>query len=406
MNNERRLFIQMLADHIHGISTDPAEQEIDWNRFCQYAIDQSLMGIAYVQMKNFFQDNPEMSAKVIEKLHEGFLSDLYLYANRKAEVRVITQYFKETPIVLMKGIVVCDYYPVCELRSMGDIDFVIHTNYRQQTDKVMKSEGYRRMIDNHAVWTYDKQNIEFEIHDHMFYEYLSNDVDYRGYFDQQLWKHIEKCPNFESSNVFIPDINFHFLYLMAHLAKHITNKGIGFRSFLDLVFICQKEDGIMDWKWICTELEKLKLLDFTKTCFAFCEKWFDVKMPLKSFSIENGFYETVTDKIFNDGIFGLKNEQNIAARSAKEIKKSKLPYWMITACLTWKKLFPSYRDMQLVPWYKFVDGRPWLMPVAWVYRWFYTGTHKFKLSKDFLLEPFKKRKIIEKREQMIRDWGL
>lgn len=406
MNNERELFIQVLADHIHGTHTNLGHQEVDWNTFCRYAMNQSLMGIVYVQMKTFFQNNTDISAKVIETLHKGFLSDIYLYANRNAEVKEIVQRFNDIPVILMKGIVICNYYPVCELRSMGDIDFVIHTDYRQQTDKIMRSEGYHRMIDNHAVWTYDKKNIEFEIHDHMFYEYLANDVNYREYFDQRLWNYIKKYPDFESSNVFIPDPSFHFIYLVTHMAKHITNKGIGFRSFLDLVFVCQKEAETMNWKWICTELEKLKLLNFTKTCFAFCERWFDVKMPLKSNEIEKEFYETVTDKIFNDGIFGLENEQNIAARSAKDIKKSKLPYWIVIVSITWKKLFPAYRDMQLVPWYKFVDGRPWLMPFAWIYRWFYTAKHKFKSSWDFLLEPLKKRKIIEKREQMISDWGL
>ena len=110
--------------------------------------------------------------------------------------------------------------------------------------------------------------------------------------------------------------------------------------------------------------------------------------------------------MFNDGMFGLENEQNEAAHAAKEIKRSKDSYWISAAKLTIHRLFPPYRDMQLVPWYSFVDGRPWLLPFAWVYRWFYTATHKFKQSKDLLTEPFAKRKVIEKRENLIRGWGL
>ena len=110
--------------------------------------------------------------------------------------------------------------------------------------------------------------------------------------------------------------------------------------------------------------------------------------------------------MFNDGMFGLENEQNEAAHAAKEIKRSKDSYWISAAKLTIHRLFPPYQDMQLVPWYSFVDSRPWLLPLAWVYRWFYTATHKFKQSKDLLTEPFAKRKVIEKRENLIRGWGL
>ena len=110
--------------------------------------------------------------------------------------------------------------------------------------------------------------------------------------------------------------------------------------------------------------------------------------------------------MFNDGMFGLENEQNEAAHAAKEIKRSKDSYWISAAKLTIHRLFPPYRDMQLVPWYGFLDGRPWLLPAAWVYRWFYTATHKFKQSKELLTEPYTKRKIIEKREKLIRGWGL
>lgn len=403
MTVEQQFFIQILSDHIHGKDSAPPTKGILWNKIGEYAEEQALVGMVYVQTKAYFMNHPEIAPEIAKRLHKGFYSDVYLSANRDAELQAIIRRFGSIPIVLMKGILMRAYYPVPELRSMGDIDFIIHTEHRRQTDDVMLAEGYGKFVDNHAVWTYDKNHIEFEIHDHMFYEYLSNEVDYRGYFDR-VWEHVHLMNG--SGNMYVPDENFHFLYLMAHMAKHITNKGIGFRSFLDLIFLCQKAGKRMDWQWIQQELEGLKLLDFTKTCFALCEKWFVVRMPLSSKVLDEHFYEAVTEKMFCDGIFGLENEKNATAHSAKEIKRSKNSYWRTAAVLTVKKLFPSYRDMQLIPWYSFVDGRPWLLPAAWIYRWFYTGTHKFGKSKDLLLEPYVQRAVIEEREQLIRDWGL
>ena len=62
--------------------------------------------------------------------------------------------------------------------------------------------------------------------------------------------------------------------------------------------------------------------------------------------------------------------------------------------------------MQLIPWYAFVDGRPWLLPAAWVYRWGYCLAHKRKHGTALLAEPFTKRETVERRERLIRDWGL
>ena len=169
--------------------------------------------------------------------------------------------------------------------------------------------------------------------------------------------------------------------------------------------MARNERGL-DWAFLEAELERLKLLEFTRTCFALCRRWFGVDMPLGSGPLEKAFFEEATDKVFRDGTFGLHNEQNEAAHSAKELSRAEAPYWQTALALTWRKLFPPYRDMQLVPWYHFVDGRPWLLPAAWVYRWFYTARHKFSQSKALLAEPFAKRSVIEERKQLIDRWGL
>lgn len=403
MTAEQRFFIQILADHVHGRPSSPESDAMDWEKIAAYADEQALLGMVYIQTRDYFKERPDTAPEIAARLHKGFLSDVYLYANRDAELAEFARQCADVPFVLMKGSVVRDYYPAPALRSMGDVDIIIHTEDRQKTDEILLAGGYRKMVDNHAVWTYDKDYIEFEIHDHMFYEYLANDVDYRGYFDR-VWEHVRLLDG--TGNLYVPEENFHFLFLMTHLAKHITNNGMGFRAFLDLVFMIQKAGNRLDWQWIRQELEKLKLLAFTKTCFAFCQRWFDAEMPVESAALDGDFYAEVTAKMFNDGIFGLENRQNLAAHSAKEIKRSKNSYWLTAIRLTLHRVFPSYRDMQLVPWYRFVDGRPWLLPAAWVYRWFYTAAHKFEHSKNLLLEPYNKREVIEKREKMISSWGL
>lgn len=398
MTREQSCFLQLLRNYVHQRPSAMPPEDVDWIQVARYAEDLSLGGVLYVQCRDFLPRDSE----ALQCLHRGFYSAAYSYANGRAVMGQIGNAFQEAgiPYLPFKGEILRRYYPDPELRTMGDLDILVRRQDQEKADQVMQGLGYRRFVDNHAVWTYLKPNVMVEIHNMMFYEHLCNSVDYRTYFGH-VW---ETAVPADGGTRYEPDPDVHFLLLVCHTAKHIINNGIGFRAFLDMVFMTRKEN--LDWDRIIAELDRLELLEFTKTCFAFCERWFDVTMPLAGGELEESFFEEITSKTFRDGTFGLHNEQNRAAHSAKEIRRSGKPYWITVLILTWKKLFPPYRDMQLVPWYSFVDGKPWLMPAAWIYRWFYTATHKSRHTRELLAEPIAKRDTINRRKELLNNWKL
>ncbi len=407
MSPEERFLLKCISSFIRQETVLIPEERFDRNLFFLLAKAHSLEGIVYSCCKNWV-----LNDEAGRGFRKAFYRDVFCSINRTSLLEEIVRLFSEAeiPFVCMKGMAFRDYYPIPELRSMGDMDIIIHTKDRQSADEILcKKLGYRKYIDNHAVWTYNldesRYPFEVEVHDHMFYENLANHVDYRAYFDH-VWEHSHHAAVFgiESENMFVPDEDFHFLYLMTHTAKHIINNGSGFRAFLDMVFMTKQCD--LDWDWLKTELERLELLDFTKTCFALCERWFDVEMPFGNKSLDESFFQEITEKTFRDGVFGLENRQNAGAHTAKEIKRGEGSYISGALTLTIKKLFPSYRDMQLIPWYSWVDKKPWLMPAAWVYRWIYCIKNKRRAGMDLLTEPFSLRDTVEKREALIRSWGL
>lgn len=399
MTATERFFLQILADYVHGRETAPPE-DADWTALFQLAAAQGLEGIVWYQCRTLLNGQPEL----LGKLHAGFVSDVFHFTCQAEDLREVSARFTEAqvPFLPVKGAVLCRCHPIPQLRTKGDIDLVIPHEDRQRAHEIMLSMGFQCMVDNHAVWTYTRDTVVFEIHDHMMYEPLTNQIDYRGYFDR-VWDHASPV---QDSACWEVDEDFHFLYLITHTAKHVVNKGSGFRPFLDMAFFARAAGQRIDWQALTAQLEQLALLDFTKTCFALCERWFDVSMPVASGGLDESFYETATCKVFRDGLFGLENEENQTGASAKAIRRSTLPYWLTTIGLTWSKLFPPYRDMQLIPWYAFVDGRPWLMPAAWLYRFYYCARHKAAHSKRLLAQPYTQRKSIEHREQLISSWGL
>lgn len=403
MTKEEGFLLEILEDYVHGKAEAEAPDGLDWNKIEILAKHHGISGIVYVQMKR------AGILKHAEMFAEGFLSAVFHSVCKNEDLEELETAFnrEKIPFLPMKGVILKNYWPDAELRTMGDIDIVIHPEDRQRVHQLMKEMGYQleEKIYIPEVWSYQRDAVHYEIHDRMMYEPLANHIDYCSYFDG-VWEYSEAVTG---SSCYIPKAEFHFLYLVTHTAKHIIHKGSGFRPFLDMVFMARQtndNDRNMDWSWIAKQLEALELLDFTKTCFALCERWFGVRMPFVSKELEDSFYEKITCKTFRDGIFGLENEENKMGVLAKNVRRSKLPYQVQALGAMIRKIFPAYRDMRWVPWYSFVNGRPWLLPAAWMYRFVYGIRNKGLHSQSVISELYTRREEIEARENLISDWGL
>ena len=399
----QRFLLRCLSDFIQNRPTENTA-EPDWAAVFGLASRHSVDSIVYYQCKGV------MPEEIQRKYLSRFVGEAVISIKREEITSDLVKRLceKSIPAVYIKGSVFRDYYRLPPFRNMGDIDVVVRHEDRDNVDRILRSQmGFQRFIENHSVWTYWKENLYIELHDHMFYESLANKTDYRAYFEK-LWEHIRNASVFGSVSPFlyVPDENFHFLYLMAHTAKHILNNGVGFRAYLDMILMTKTCEGILDWDRLAKELDQLELLNFTQTCFSCCERWFGIKMPLRRESLSENLFETITEKTFKDGIFGLENKENTPASSAKEIRQNGPSYYPGALKRTLRKLFPPYRDLQLVPWYSFIDGKPWLLPFVWIYRFFYCGIGKLKHSIKLLMEPFTKKKDVVKRQELMKEWGL
>ena len=397
MNAEQRFFVQLLRDYVHSAPSAEPKDNLDWPLIARNAEEQDLCGIVYYQCR----DLKSIDASSLAQLHAGFLSDAYRAVAGEKAMADVAKSFDAAGISYLpfKGEVLQSYYPDPELRTMGDRDILIHHTDRESSDRIMQELGYDRLIDRQEVWAYQQHTAMFEIHDTMFYEHLANKVDYQSYFEK-VWDSAFPA----GGHGFLPKPELHFLYLMAHTAKHIVNYGMGFRAFLDMVFFCRGEASL-DWDYIAQELRRLSLYEFTLHCFSLCEAWFHVTMPLACEAATEEFLTETTEKIFLDGIFGYGNEENTLGSSAKEILHDGKPYALAAVHLALQHVFPPYRDMQLVPAYSWVDGKPWLLPAAWVFRWVYVLLNKRTRGINRLSEAFQKEQI-DNRQTYLKRWGL
>ncbi len=374
MTKEKQFFLQVVCDHINGNKTK-SHFDLEWDIIKLYAKQQQMEGIFYAQTKNkdFL---PAFSAAVCcasnrDELLKNLLPELNM------------------PYFIIKGSEIAEYYPVPALRTMGDIDIVVED--RSIAHKVMIKQGFTNITKYpDREWQYYKMNMEFEIHDRLVYKEPIN-ISLQEMFFNDFWKYVENDKL---------DLNFHFVFLVYHLKKHFMNSGVGFRQFVDLAMLIKNAE--LNWKWIEIKLEEIELINFARVVFAFIKRWFNISAPIELAVIDDRFYEDATSTIFKNGIFGFDNEDNEDAMNINvgivQGKKGQL-------LLAIRKIFPSYQIMRNIKKYSFVDRRPFLLPVAWLYR-FICVRKKISSNINEVSDFFPSNEKAENRKSMYRQWGL
>lgn len=353
MVNEEYMFIKILSDFLAGTATD-LDENVNWNIILQLAKTHQVQGIVYYQCKECI---PEDLRKSME---DSFWATTYYYANRRTLLKEISTAFKQSDLSFfcVKGYEVAQYYPVPALRTMGDCDIVVHSEDVPRAIRMLQSLGYKGE-DSVTLqqWGGTKNGLYFEVHSKLIQEgeyATSKQATFFNNYDYYLKNEIL-------------DPSFHFLFLLMHLRKHFLNRGAGIRHFVDLAAVIKNNDNL-NWEWIEEELVFLDLRKFAHVCYALVERWFIITAPVDYSDLDDGFVDQITYKILKDGVFGFDNKDNKLENARTALLITRGPLWIRRIRLILQSAFLNYEIMRGYAGCEFIDGKPWLLPVAWVKR--------------------------------------
>ena len=311
-------------------------------------------------------------------------------------MREIEETFRENGIVffLIKGPVVAQYYPVPALRTMGDLDIVIHREDRDRAHEILLQLGFANTSHlEDREWQYFRNDLEYELHDHLVYRETVNREKLEAFFND-FWLFVKEGKL---------DAGFHFLFLLLHLRKHLMNNGAGFRMFMDLALTGMKESEL-NWPWIREKLEELELLPFAQVCAGFIHRWFGVVLPLEEKLPDHAFYEAATEAVLANGVFGFDNAENRVNSTANIARQ--MGYWRLELVRrTLRLVFPPYHMMLKSRYGGFVENRKWLLPAAWVYRLFRASGPILRGQRDLPFHHVSGEQV-RQRDEYLRQWGL
>ena len=102
-------------------------------------------------------------------------------------------------------------------------------------------------------------------------------------------------------------------------------KGVGFRQFMDAAVLASQPE--INWKQAELWLKELHLVKFSQICFAFCRRWFDIKIPAGKLELSDDFYNEFTETMLAGGVFGGNDEKftgNAVFNEAYFVKSSQI----------------------------------------------------------------------------------
>lgn len=331
--------------------------EADWGKLGKLAHIHNVSGIlGYMATAWPICPEPEIRAR----LRTLCRSTMAGYAERDALARKLSGELSAAGIdhIVMKGFVLRSFYPIPELRTFGDVDLVIRREDRERCHQTMLELGFRVKNDWEPVYSYRRGMEYYELHTEIMEVDVSGRADYRGYFGT-LWAHT--VPVERRRQEFTPE--YHFLYLLTHLAKHVVGSGAGVRMLLDVAVFLGHYKETLDWKYVGRELKKLELETFAATVLAFVETYWNVSCPLERRNVSGETLRAFAEFSMAGGIFGREaRDSGTNALAGEEREKGTTSKGIAVV----RRLFPDARSIQNR--YTYLQGKPWLLPAAWVHR--------------------------------------
>jgi hypothetical protein len=337
-----------------------------------------------------------------QNLYQTLEKDLYSYVSLDTKQLIVIQHIKdilqkaEIKFILLKGSVLKDIYKQSYMRVMGDIDILIEEHHILKVQQLFELNQIKSIGNSYAHDRYmTVDRVYIEVHPRLYHDF---DPKYKPLFIDP-WKYALQKVGFEYQ--FTKE--YELVYLLYHLAKHLSSSGIGIRSILDIGLYQSKYELNMDIDILETYLDVaelkqfyLVLLELNKTLFEFTfKKELNVNIELKEED-----KATLLNYIIISGLHGNGSAFNaFAARNAHYHLKNKSRVRMI-----FDIIFPKYKDMaEMYPYIKKIKV---CIVCAWMSRWFKLIFKKRTSTFIKIKKLQSSRKNLNQTEHIMKSFGL
>ena len=346
MGNESALLIGALGASVANKPLTMPE-ELDWQLFVKLCRMHAVAPLVYEGLRKaeVLQTVPEDVQKALLNDYHGAIFRDSQFDYTKAQLsQKLTK--AQIPHIFLKGSCLKYDYPIPALRTMCDLDILVHTEDYPALDKIAAELGGKpgHSDGNHRNYSFPG-TVEVEFHPNL----LHQDTPV-GTGINPGWQYAKKdMPT--SAGELTPE-GF-YLNTVCHIANHFVMGGVGVRFVLDVWVNRYLSKDKPDRSFVEEELRRFGLLTFAQNIESLADAWFgagqmtDVTEQLGNYILTSGVHGTTQREMLN----AVTLSPGQSAGSA-----------------LLKRAFYSRQELEdRFPWCK---GKPLLLPAAWCVRAF------------------------------------
>ena len=376
MTNEQKVLLELVGATLKGTAADIQNPEaVDWLSVAKEADEQAVL---------------PMALDAAASVKQNISSDVYrLWSNRAVKYLVkntqVENHQKELlklldgagyRYVILKGLSSARYYNSPDLRTLGDVDFLINPVQNDEITKFLCTNGYKSEMEDHECHTvFRKKHAHLEMHREISgIPHGETGEKVRGFVSDLL----DTCRTDSDFN--IPQKHHHGLILLLHTQHHLVGEGIGIRHLCDwAAFVNSTQDETFWQEKLLPFLRETGLLTFARALTKTCAIAFKIQCPDWADADEKLCQELLED-VISGGNFGTKEKSRslsgalISNRGKDGVAKKK-----------WSRLYTVFKE-NVQTKHPVTKKHPILYPFYAVY----------KAARFFVLRVFGKRPSFNK----------
>lgn len=304
MRESDRQFLKIISSAIRGEKfTHDKYESIDWTYILEQSKEHNVTGLVYYGLDGNTKNI------IDKKIIEEFKRDTFLLgvSQIKSDIQIqkIIKEFNKNDLnpIILKGPYLKELYPFPELRTMGDLDLLIHTDEFKKAQIIIEQMGYERLKGEGGHLEYSKKgtiNVELHLAHHFKGKREDEDI---------FWKNCVKF-NVLNTEVNVLSLEDNLVYLCIHMAKHMLISNIGIRQLCDLTLFIEKYHSDIKWDVFLQKIKIYNLKRFFLIMINMCNKALNMYIPdnvkEEVFNVKYSYVNLIIH-ILEGGVFGKKH---------------------------------------------------------------------------------------------------
>jgi len=364
MEQYQKVIIDILKASINRRNIEfNKNNNIDWNEVVNEVKQHKISSLVYSSIdRNSLKyiDNTSLS----RWKQEIFKDNLIQIRHINSISKLINNLNQEgIEILLLKGLVLRNFYPRSEYRTMSDADILVKSEDYLIVRNYLIKNGFECYENNNEIHQrfINSNGLLIEVHWKLIHEnYFNRNIQE---FEKNVWKKSIEFNICGTNCKALCDEDL-LIHMCLHMAAHTKCSGIGLRQLYDMAIFVKNKN--IDWISFDRRISFYGISKFTNGLLAVVNQVFGINVPkdiLDNQYVSKQEIKLLLSNILASGVYGKKEEINGFEALCKCETSEQYFYGNIERIF--KLFFPT--RIELSNRYKYAKNNVLLIPIAWMH---------------------------------------